>query len=97
MSEEKVILLSKEEALYIARIRDNKIHSFLSNSIALVGADHSLEDFLKELDEAKEIEVGGEHCRAMGHALVLWERDTPYFFEHDEDKLVKLLETKKEV
>ena len=27
----------------------------------------------------------------MGHALVLWQRNTPYFFEHNENKLKELL------
>ena len=57
----------------------------------LVGADHSKESFLKDLETAKEIEVGGEQCRRMGHALVLWQKETPYFFEHNEDKLKELL------
>ena len=57
----------------------------------LVGADHSKESFLKDLETAKEIEVGGEQCRKMGHALVLWQGNNPYFFEHNEDKLLELL------
>ena len=89
---EDLIFLTKEEALSIAKIKDNQIHCFINPGIdILVGADHSKESFLKDLETAKEIEVGGEHCRKMKHALVLWQGDNPYFFEHDEDKLVELL------
>lgn len=50
--------------------------------------------FLKDLETAKEIEVGGDNCRRMGHALVLWQGNNPYFFEHNEDKLKELLKEK---
>lgn len=91
MQEEK-ILLTKEQALKIAQFNDEQIHCFLSASFGLVGADHSKESFLNDLERAKWIEVGGDTCRGMNHALVLWIEDTPHFFEHDEDRLKALLE-----
>ena len=92
---EDVILLTKEEAISIAEIKDNQIHCFVNPNVnMLVGADHSRESFLKDLETTKEIEVGGEQCRKMGHALVLWQRNEPYFFEHNEDKLAELLKLK---
>lgn len=90
--EEEKILLSKEQALKIAKFNDEQIHCFLSASFGLIGADHSKESFLNDLERAKSIEVGGEHCRNMNHALVLWIEDTPHFFEHNEDKLKTMLE-----
>jgi len=95
MKNDEKIFITKEEAFSIAKIQDNQIHCFL-NSMPnmLVGADHSKESFLKDLDTAKEIEVGGDNCRRMGHALVLWQGNTPYFFEHNEDKLKELLKEK---
>lgn len=51
------------------------------------------EEFI-DIGTAKEIEVGGEQCRKMGHALVLRQRNEPYFFEHNEDKLAELLKLK---
>lgn len=94
MNNEDVIFLTKEEAKSIAKIRDEQIHCFLTMGFGLIGADHSKESFLKDLETAKEIEIGGDNCRRMGHALVLWQRDTPYFFEHNEDKLKELLKEK---
>ena len=90
MIEEKVFL-SKEEALKIANIKDGRIHCFLSTSICLTGADWSVESFREHLNKSEEIEVGGDTCRGMGHALVLWYNKEPYFFEHKEDELQKLL------
>lgn len=93
--EEEKIFITKEEAISIAKFKDDQIHCFL-NSIPnmLVGADHSKESFLRDLETAKEIEIGGDNCRKMRHALVLWQRNTPYFFEHNEDKLKELLKEK---
>ena len=97
MNNDEKIFLTKEEAISIAKFEDNQIHCFL-NSVPnmLVGADHSKDSFLNDLETAKEIEVGGEQCRKMGHALVLWQGNNPYFFEHNEDKLVELLKLKGE-
>jgi len=95
MNNEDVIFLTKEEAISIAKFNDEQIHCFINPGVnMIVGADHSKESFINDLNRAKEIEVGGEHCRKMGHALVLWQRDTPYFFEHNEDKLKELLKSK---
>lgn len=95
MNNEDVILLTKEEAISIAEIKDNQIHCFVNPGVnILVGADHSKESFMNDIESAKEIEVGGEHCRKMGHALVLWQKNEPYFFEHNEEKLVELLKLK---
>ena len=90
MAEEK-IYLTKEQALKIAKFNDDEIHCFLSTSFALIGADHSKESFMEDLDRAESIEVGGEHCRSMNHALVLWIKDEPHFFEHDEEQLKEIL------
>lgn len=90
MDEEKVYL-TKEQALEIAKFNGKNIHCFLSASFGLIGADHDRKEFDKELNKASSIEVGGGNCRRMNHALVLWIEETPYFFEHDEDKLKELL------
>ena len=97
MNNEEVILLTKEEAIKIAKIQNNQIHCIINPGVnMLVGADHSYESFMSDLETAKEIEVGGENCRRMGHALVLWENKEPYFYEHNEEKLVELLKLKEE-
>lgn len=91
---EDKIFLTKEEALKIAKIENNQIHNFVSSSFALIGADYDLETFNRYLDKATCIEVGGEHCRGMNHALAVYRNGEVYFFEHDEDKLKELLKEK---
>jgi len=89
--EEEKIYLEKEQALKIAKFNDGQIHCFLSTNIALIGADHSKESFMEDLEKAETIEVGGKLCRAMNHALVLWLNGEPHFFEHNEEELKKVL------
>ena len=89
--EEKIINLTKEQALSIAKIDNDKIHCFLAASFGLIGADHDIKSFVEKLNKASSIEVGGNNCRSMSHALVLWIEDKPYFFEHNEEKLKELL------
>ena len=91
--EDKVIL-TKEEAIKIAKIEDNQIHNFITAPFGLVGADYDLETFNRYLDEATCIEVGGDNCRRMNHALAIFRNGEVYFFEHDEDKLKELLKEK---
>ena len=91
---EDKIFLTKEEALKIAKIDNNQIHNFVSTSFALIGSDYNLETFNRYLDEATCIEVGGEHCRGMNHALAVHRNGEVYFFEHNEDKLKELLKEK---
>ena len=89
--EGKIINLTKEQALSIAKIDNDKIHCFLAASFGLIGADHDNKSFEEELNKASSIEVGGNNCRSMNHALVLWIEGKPYFFEHNEEKLKELL------
>jgi len=89
MEEEKFIL-TKEQALQIANIKNEHIYNFISISPALIGADCTRTQFLEILENADSIEVGGKQCRAMGHALVIWDNNRPYFFEHIEEELLRI-------
>ena len=89
--------ITKEQALYIAQFKDNQIHCFINAPMGLVGANHTIESFMQELDEAETIEIGVNMCRKMEHALVLWIKGVPFFFEHDEEKLKEMLRQKRKV
>ena len=91
MEEEEKIFLTKEQALRIAKFNGDKIHNYLNLPFGLIGADYEKESFMNHLERAEKIEVGGKMCRGMSHALVLIIKGEPYFFEHDEEKLVELL------
>lgn len=86
--------ITKEQALEIAKFNDNTIHCFIHAPMGLVGAIHTMDSFMQELDEAESIEIGVNMCRKMEHALVLWIKGVPFFFEHDEKKLKKMLRSK---
>ena len=86
-----IVILTKDEALDIANIKSNQIHCFLNASFGLIGADHSKKEFLDELNKAEKVEVGGKVSRRIGHALILWQGSTAYFFEHNEDRLTQFL------
>lgn len=89
--EENIINLTKEQALKVAQFNGDNIHCFLSATFGLIGADHSRTSFMEELEKAESIEVGGDNCRGMNHALVLWIGKEPYFFEHNEEKLKEVI------
>lgn len=90
MEEEKIVL-NGEEAIRIAQFYNNTIHCFVNLSFSLLGATWSIKDFNDILNEVKTIEVGGSMCRSMKHALVIHTENDLYFFEHNEEKLKKLL------
>ena len=90
MEEEKIVL-NGEEAIRIAQFYNNTIHCFINPSFGIVGATWDIEDFKDTLNKAKTIEVGGSMCRSMKHAIALRTENDLYFFEHNEEKLKKLL------
>ena len=87
--------ITKEQALEIAKFNEDTIHCFLYAPMGLIGANHTKESFLNSLNQAEKIEIGVNICRKMEHALVLWIKGIPFFFEHDEYKLKKLIKVKR--
>ena len=85
--------ITKEQALEIAKFNDDTIHCFINAPMGLIGANHTKGSFLNRLEQAEKIEIGVNVCRKMEHALVLWLGGIPFFFEHDEYKLKKLIRT----
>lgn len=68
------------------------IHCFMDSGFALVGADWVKETVINALTEAERIEIGGEQCKALGHALVCVPKGAKYqsdlyFFESRVDKI----------
>lgn len=89
MSEEKIIKLTKKQALECMIIKDNKVHNFIQAGFGLVGADYTIKEVKKKLDEADSIEIGGEGCKALSHRIVVLKNEKAYFFEADNQKLDK--------
>jgi len=85
--------LTVDEAIALAHWNeDSSIHCFANPAGGmLVGADWERGDFVDALLTSRGIEVGGDQCRALKHAIVVWISPTEYrFFAHDEARLVAL-------
>jgi hypothetical protein len=77
------VYLTKEQAVSMLPDGDT-IHTFLSNSIALIGADWDRIKIIKAIADCK-CEIGGEACKAMNHGLVVHAGDLPLFVECKKD------------
>ena len=67
------------------------IHNFRNPTGMLVGCDYDRDGAVKALHDAKQIEIGGDQCKAMKHGLVVWDDDKSYsFFATDGERLEKL-------
>ena len=54
----------------------------------MIGADYKRTDAIDALNSAIQIEIGGEQCRAMNHALVVWENEHKCtFFATDPERI----------
>lgn len=88
--EEKRIFLTPQQARDCLVIEDKQVHNFMQAIFGLIGADWHIYDVEELLDNATSIEIGGEHCRKLGHGIVAIKNGESYFFEADNDKLEKL-------
>lgn len=71
--------IEKDNAKKMVIVRDDRmVHTFLNLSFGLVGADHSYESIMKDIDEAKECNITGESAQKMGHGLAIIKKDTKY-------------------
>lgn len=65
-----------------------KIHVYSNPGGMLIGADWSRKDVFDEFEgNPDSIEIGGDMCRRMGHAIVVHKSDGPWFIAHDKQKL----------
>lgn len=86
------IFLTKEQAIELIGDRED-VHTFRSGSMMLIGADWSRKDIFGVINDAgeKDIEIGGEMCKKMGHGLVIWTSPSdPLFIEVDKEQLQQL-------
>jgi len=80
MSDEKQFITYREA---VAALPDHEeIHTFRQAGPALIGCDVNRKDILKDLKNAKEIEVGGSQCQKMNHAIVIYDITGPTFIQN---------------
>jgi|SRR5688572_23946443 len=91
MENDNKLIITKEQAIKLIG-EQKQVHTFRSCRMILIGADWDRKSILKAIQETDIIEIGGEACKKMGHALVIWTSDTdPLFVEADKEE-VRLLE-----
>lgn len=66
------------------------IHTYSNPGLIMLGCDVSRESIIDDLNRyADSISIGGQHCRAMNHGLIIITDLGPLFVEADEEKLKK--------
>lgn len=96
----KQIHLTKEEVLSCLKNNDY-VHTFINAGFGLIGADWSIENLIEKLDNAEDIQIGGESCRAMQHGIVIFPKNAKkqsdlYFVECDDKKLSAIEKAKEQ-
>lgn len=90
---EEIIHLKPEEALELLDFNSDKsVHTQKQLGNMFIGADNSYESIKKSLEEAEDIQVGGENCQAMGHGIVIFPKNAKYqsdllFVAHNKEKI----------
>ena len=89
MSDAKIILTPDEA---ISLLADGEyVHNYANPGGMLIGCDYGREDAIKAFRSAKQIEIGGDACKAMRHPLAVWETEKRVtFFEADMAKVAAL-------
>jgi len=97
MTDEKIII-TPEQAIELVKIDgEATVHCFIQKGPMFIGADHDIESVTETFNDAEHIEIGGEQCEKMGHAVVVFPKDAKMhsglrFFAHDKEELKKFLE-----
>lgn len=92
MNTDQKIILTKERAIALIGKR-KQIHTFVNPGAGLMmGCDHSRKSILKDIEDAEQIEIGGQSYKNMGHGLVIWQKgkNRPLFVEVDKIELENL-------
>ena len=81
------VTLTPEDAESLLIDGNEVVHNFVASGM-MIGCDYSRENAVAAFRRAVRIEIGGDNCKAMGHALIVWDRDDHCsFFEADKEKV----------
>lgn len=79
--------ITPEEAVSLLN-EGEQIHTFRNPNGFLIGADHDRDSLIERLHaHPKKIQIGGEQCRKMNHALIVEDSNGYLFIETNEEKL----------
>jgi hypothetical protein len=96
MASDDKIILTAEEAISLLPEGEH-IHNYINNVAGMfIGCDYTRESAEQHIRAAAACEIGGENCKRMKHALVVWSSaDSLSFFATDPAK-VEAMEQAKE-
>lgn len=81
------VILTTDEAIDLLAGGD-QVHNYIQAGFSLVGCDYERANAIKEIREAKQIELAGPAAMAMKHPIAVWSSDTCVtFFEADMEKV----------
>jgi hypothetical protein len=85
------IYLTKEQAIS-ALPKSKLIHTFTNPSGMLVGCDISRKSLISQINNSREneLEIGGDTCKRLKHALVLYRNGRALFIESNMQVIEKL-------
>jgi hypothetical protein len=89
MSTDERLILTADEATALLPDGDDYVHCFSQPSAGMfIGTDHERAGVEDVFRKAKQIEIGGDNCKGMGHPLVVWTGDDRLrFFAADMEKV----------
>ncbi len=56
---------------WIKEQKFDSIHNFIPTGMMMLGADHTVEDVLRDIDKAERLSIFTDHNANMGHSLAL--------------------------
>jgi hypothetical protein len=96
VSDEKIIL-TPDEAESLLVEGDNQ-HSYANPAGGMfIGCDLSRTGAVAAIRDAHALEIGGEHCKRMNHALIVWTSPTRLLFFSTDPAKVEAMESRKAV
>jgi len=96
MASDDKIILTADEAISLLPDGEH-VHNYINNVVNMfIGCDYTRDEAEKHIRAATACEIGGENCKRMKHALVVWSSaDSLSFFATDPEK-VEAMERAKE-
>lgn len=95
-----IIHLTPIEVKSLWNKKGRTVHIFKNPSASMMmGFDRDTKSLLEELEQADDIQIGGDGCMGMGHGIVLFPKGSKFhseltFIEHDKEKMEKFLAIK---
>lgn len=86
------LFITKKQAIGLLP-KGKQVHTFVNPNGMLIGADWSKKELIEKINNSKDndLEIGGETCKGLKHALIMHSDNRVLFVETDMEK-VKLID-----